>query len=471
MRHAPESTRATAGRSILSVLSLALLLVATGNAHGAGRHDVIGTTFEFIPRDITIAPGDTVQWIWDFGTHTVTEGEDCTLDNPLFNALLDGTHPTFRYVFDSPGIVHYFCLPHCVIRDMQGTVTVTSGTEGRVYEADADGAQTVPPVESPATAKLRAYLSSGEDRLHVQVAVQGLVNTMIGCHLHTGPPGSNGPMLVNLGIFEDSLAVDVPVPPTLLAPLREGNVYLAIHTEPYPAGEIRGQLGAVAARTFQAVLDPSQVTDPVDSDGIGFAQVYTWPDSSRLHVELEVSGLTSNVIGSHIHEGLPGENGPIRFDLGAFEGRIVRDFGTTPAEVATLLAGGYYLDVETENFVSGEIRGQIVEQTVSAVPGTGDGDPPPDGAPNPLALAVRPTVTSGAVELGFELAEEGAVSIEAYSATGRRLGATQLRGHSGANRIDLDLETAFGVTFPRGRLFLLVRAGDREGTTQVTVWK
>ena len=472
-------------RASMVMLLVLLAMCVAPVARAAERHDVIGTTFEFIPRDITIAPGDTVQWIWDFGTHTVTEGEDCTVDDPLFHAFLDGTHPTFRYVFDDPGLIEYFCVPHCEFQDMRGTVLVTGGLEPRVFEADADGTQMVPPVESDATAKMRAYLTSGEDQLHVQVKVENLVNEIIGCHLHLGAPGSNGPMLANLGIFEDSLAVDIPVQPTLIGPMRDGNIYLAIHTTPYPVGEIRGQVSVVDAGVFEAPLDPSQCVNPVESDGVGFAQVYAWPDGSRIHVDLETHGLTSPVIGCHIHEAPPGVDGPIRFDLGAFDGRVVRDFATTPAQIATMENGDYYLNVHTEQYLFGEIRGQIGFQSVSGIPDdsgggsspVGDGSPGDDSSPGgdtppgvaPLEFHAYPTVSDGHLVLEFQLPRPGTVVIDGFTPAGRRIGQLALSGRSGQNRVPLDLEEAFGTRLPSGRIFLRLQSDIATSTHAVTV--
>ncbi|MEZ4648298.1 MAG: CHRD domain-containing protein [Candidatus Eisenbacteria bacterium] len=478
----PASWSSALGLIASVTLPLVLALCPGGSAVAAERHDVIGTTFEFIPRDITIAVGDTVQWVWDFGTHTVTEGQDCTIDDPLFNALLDAGNTTFRYVFDTPGLVEYFCIPHCLIQDMKGTVLVTGGMEPRVFEADADGSQMVPPVESDATAKMRAYLSPGEDQLHVQVKVENLVNEMIGCHLHLGAPGSNGPMLVNLGIFEDSLAVDVQVQPTLLGPLRSGNIYLAVHTDPYPVGELRGQVSVVDAGVFDAVLDATQEVNAVDSDGVGFAQVYAWPDGSRIHVDMETHGLTSPVIGSHIHEAPPGEDGPIRFDLGTFEGRVVRDFATTPAEIAVLESGGYYLNVHTEQYLFGEIRGQIGFQSVSGISddlgsspggpgGAGDGVGTGGNGPgvDPLAFQAYPSVSDGRLVLEFELSRAQTVSADGFALTGRRIGGFQIDGRRGRNQIPVNLEDAFGTSLPHGRIFLRLQSDTATSTRPVTI--
>lgn len=486
-----ETALGVSGFVVTCLVTVALAASGLGPVPAAERHDVVARTFEFDPRDLTIAPGDTVQWIHESGTHTVTEGADCSMaEDPRFNVELTGAHPTFRYVFDTPGLVSYYCIPHCVIMDMQGTVRVTGGTEGRVFEADGDGGQMVPPVETDATAKLRAYLSSGEDRLHVQVTVENLTNEMTACHLHLGAPGSNGPQVVNLGAFEDSLALDVVLAPTLVAPLRAGNLYVAIHTVPYPVGEVRGQLSAVAAHTFEAVLDASQSVNPVDSDGVGFAEVYVWPDSTRLHLGLVARELTSSIIGAHIHEAPPGQDGPIVFNLGPFDDRVVRDFATTPSEITTLAEGGYYLNIHTAQYLFGEIRGQLGTQTVSGLPDAGAGDPEPagndggdnggggsendggpgDGAPGTsragrgLAVAVRPSITAGPFDLAFTLTRRDAVAVAAFAADGRRICDWRLEGRPGRNQVRLELPP-----LPRGRVYLTIDSGGTEAAAEITI--
>jgi plastocyanin len=87
-------------------------------------YDVGVTTFAYLPRDLTVVEGDSVRWYWIQGTHTITEGLDCTAQDPLFDSLSDPTHPELIYRFDTAGFYEYFCRLHCVIDDMKGSVTV-----------------------------------------------------------------------------------------------------------------------------------------------------------------------------------------------------------------------------------------------------------------------------------------------------------------------------------------------------------
>ena len=77
---------------------------------------------------------------------------------------------------------------------------------------------------------------------------------------------------------------------------------------------------------------------------------------------------THNVVGptlAHIHQGAPGVNGPIVFDLGNQASPIEATWtGMTQAQIADLIAGNYYVNVHAGGRPAGEIRGQILPRTV-----------------------------------------------------------------------------------------------------------
>ena len=78
----------------------------------------------FYPDKVTIRPGDTVEWIWQSGFHTVTSGSNGVSDG-LFSS---GGHPepfTFSFTFPNAGTFPYFCVPHLAM-GMVGEVIVTA---------------------------------------------------------------------------------------------------------------------------------------------------------------------------------------------------------------------------------------------------------------------------------------------------------------------------------------------------------
>jgi hypothetical protein len=65
-------------------------------------------------------------------------------------------------------------------------------------------------------------------------------------HIHIGARGRSGPVAVPLcGPCRSGARRTVTLQPSVLAALEAGRAYVNIHTRRNPAGEIRGQIGAV----------------------------------------------------------------------------------------------------------------------------------------------------------------------------------------------------------------------------------
>jgi hypothetical protein len=159
----------------------------------------------------------------------------------------------------------------------------------------------------------------------------------------------------------------------VLAAMASGNAYVNIHTDDFQAGEIRGQL-SVDDLEFEFGLDPEQEfqNPPVVSDGEGEAELVLRRGAVRYNVEWE--DLTSPVVAGHIHCAPAGANGQVGVTLvhelldaddrvrGSFTGP---DPGnacgwTTLGDVlAAMASGNAYVNIHTNNFQAGEIRGQI----------------------------------------------------------------------------------------------------------------
>lgn len=112
-------------RSIRSSVLTVLVVVFPGFVSHAELVVVEQDGNAFMPQDVTVHPGDTVQWNWSNGNHTVTSGSDCTFDG-RFDEQLDSANPVVAYEIpadEPPGVISYFCDPHCNM-GMVGTITV-----------------------------------------------------------------------------------------------------------------------------------------------------------------------------------------------------------------------------------------------------------------------------------------------------------------------------------------------------------
>jgi plastocyanin len=112
---------------LLTIVILAGLVLGTGLPAVADTVVVDQVGLTFVPADITVAPGDTIEWHWSSGTHTVTSGDNaaCVHDGTYFDMNLDSSNPVVQYVVPNDGttFIPYFCRPHCGA-GMVGTITI-----------------------------------------------------------------------------------------------------------------------------------------------------------------------------------------------------------------------------------------------------------------------------------------------------------------------------------------------------------
>ncbi|HEX8150800.1 MAG TPA: CHRD domain-containing protein [Pyrinomonadaceae bacterium] len=119
-----------------------------------------------------------------------------------------------------------------------------NGTVGNLHLARLDAAQQVPPGASPATGAvvLRRPFSGGSRDATVSLYLNNLSSPVTAVHLH-GPaaPGAEAPAVVTLpaGEFAD---FQLTFTQEQLNQLFDGLLYIDVHTQNNPGGEIRGQL-------------------------------------------------------------------------------------------------------------------------------------------------------------------------------------------------------------------------------------
>jgi plastocyanin len=100
-----------------------------GGGGGGETHEVVvgpGGETVFDPDSLTIAPGDTVHWVWDSDTHNVVpdgipEGSSWEGHPEIADA---GTE--YEFTFETQGTFEYICEPH-VSAGMAGSITVQEG--------------------------------------------------------------------------------------------------------------------------------------------------------------------------------------------------------------------------------------------------------------------------------------------------------------------------------------------------------
>lgn len=132
--------------------------------------------------------------------------------------------------------------------------------------------------------------------------------------------------------------------------------------------EAAAEAMAPEVTNLDAILSSLEQPDLVMSAGTGTVDATL--EGNTLTVTGEFANLASELIDvagtpAHIHEAPRGESGPVVFPLEVQRGEdnrsgtISGQFELTDEQVQALRAGNYYVNVHTEEFPAGEIRGQL----------------------------------------------------------------------------------------------------------------
>jgi Cu/Zn superoxide dismutase len=219
-----------------------------------------------------------------------------------------------------------------------------------------------PPVTTDAVALATVYFGAEKNSARINVTAKGLSGPITGVHIHEGDPGTNGPVIIPLNNVGNRIQMEVNnLSPIDLISLMNGGTYVNIHTAANPAGEIRGQLGLEQDLTFLASLNGGEEVPEVITGGLGLAVIHYTIGQLAFDIDAQLTGLSTEITGVHLHSGVPGENGPVIVDLGdLLDGNRIS--GRMEASVETLLAifsGNVYINVHTMDHPAGEIRGQL----------------------------------------------------------------------------------------------------------------
>jgi hypothetical protein len=127
---------------------------------------------------------------------------------------------------------------------LTGALFITSISLGFASEINVvlSGEEEVPPVRTTAVGESNIKVTS-DTSISGKVTTKGFEG--VAAHIHEGPPGKNGPIIITLKKIS---AKSWEVPPqsrlteSQFASFKAGNLYLNIHSAVNQSGEIRGQI-------------------------------------------------------------------------------------------------------------------------------------------------------------------------------------------------------------------------------------
>ena len=139
-------------------------------------------------------------------------------------------------------------------------VSLAIAAAGHTFTAALTGQEEVPGVTTAAIGEAGFTLGKEGRELTYTLTVKDMAN-VTAAHIHKGGKGTNGPPVANLftgpkktGAFNGTLSEGVLTANDLAGPLygktlddlvtliKTGEAYVNVHTDAYPAGEVRGQI-------------------------------------------------------------------------------------------------------------------------------------------------------------------------------------------------------------------------------------
>jgi hypothetical protein len=244
----------------------------------------------------------------------------------------------------------------------------------RSFDVELFGAEEVPPVDTGASGQAELEIDVIGGAVSGTLEVSGMTPTM--AHIHLGHAGSNGPILIHLEQDSaDPTRFEVPMSAALTTAevdlLLNGGLYVNVHSEAHPAGELRGQILPEDFSLVFAELSGAQQIPVQDTQARGFAAVTLDESvSATAIVHLTLFGL-GNATGVDLHQGYAGTRGETVAQLGQSTtdpNHWFHDGVELDDEVLeSLLAGRIYLDASNAAFPDGLIRGQFVPDGIALV--------------------------------------------------------------------------------------------------------
>ena len=236
-----------------------------------------------------------------------------------------------------------------------------------MFTASMDGSQETPnAVMTNATGTAWLVLSADFKSISYSVTYARLSAGFTAGHFHAGAVGVGGGFVFPLP-FTGNTAKGVwnNIPDSILAKLFNGQLYVNVHSSAHTGGEIRGQFTPADGIGFTSSIDGSQENPPVtttNGSGTGFAIIEN--NGTQISYRFTIAGLSSNYNASHFHNAPAGTNGSVvkQIDFGTDSTTSGVWTGFTDPTLTQFIKNNIYMNVHSDNFPNGEMRGQMIHQ-------------------------------------------------------------------------------------------------------------
>lgn len=237
--------------------------------------------------------------------------------------------------------------------------------------------QEVPQNNSTASGNYSLEYDKTSNVLSYTINYSGTTPTAM--HFHVGEIGEAGDVAAAVeGPYSSGMTGSITLTEEQEAELLAGKWYLNVHSDEYPAGEIRGQ----AVMENQVVisnihLSGSEEVPANNSTATGVFNGLYDKTTKKLSYTVSLDGITATAM--HLHKGAVGANGDVVTEIIGMSGTTA---ALTAEQEADLLSGNLYLNVHSDAFPGGELRGQLIteEKVVFSNSLSGENEVPASGS-------------------------------------------------------------------------------------------
>jgi len=205
--------------------------------------------------------------------------------------------------------------------------------------AALSGANEVPAVATTASGTGVLALDPTTNQISGFVKTTGVTGTV--AHIHSGAPGTVGPVVVPLTQTPAGSGIWVVAAGQLLTAAQvdlfnSGNLYFNVHSAANPGGEISGHILPASITIGNATLNGANEVPPVTTAAAGTGIIALNSVTHLVNGNILTTGVDATA--AHVHEGAAGVNGPVIVPLTMTPPVSI---SRTPLAVATTsLAGG-----------------------------------------------------------------------------------------------------------------------------------
>ena len=235
-----------------------------------------------------------------------------------------------------------------------------------VFHAELVGSEQIPSVDTDARGLITLMYSPDRTKVTVTGLLVGLEGDVDYLTLYIGKAGEVGSPILDLTAVLNGprLQGEVDVPPALLQNLLPDRVYASLGTTAHPDGEIRGQFICETDLEYGAMMQGSEVVPASNSTAFGFGGIHFPTGSTEIVYAFLVDGLSSPITEAGIYFGEPGVNGTLVHEFPDIFQNIIQDVAylddlLLSDFLSDAREGKYYVEIKTENYPAGEIRGQV----------------------------------------------------------------------------------------------------------------